>query len=158
MPTLQPPLPLAQPHRNQGLFSDYYLNSILPGRPEWRGLAEEAGPVMEQIAALFAGYTPSANEAQVEHELIRPVLLALGHTFEVQAPLQTPEGTRRPDYVFYRDAAARAAHKDMTLTDERICRWAVVEPGRSASNADAGRPRARRGSSRCSTTMPSARA
>jgi len=54
----------------------------------------------------------------VEEELVRPVLRLLGHTFEVQPALATPEGTRRPDYVLYRDAGSVALNKGKTLTDE----------------------------------------
>ena len=123
MPATQPPLPVARPYRNQGLFSDYYLEGILPRRPEWQRLAEVAAPALARIARIVAAYHPSSNEAQTENDLIRPVLLELGHTFEVQAPLRTPAGTKRPDYVFYTDAAARDARKGQVLTD------ALLNPG-----------------------------
>jgi Eco57I restriction-modification methylase/TaqI-like C-terminal specificity domain/N-6 DNA Methylase len=48
------------------------------------------------------------------------VLRLLGHTFEVQPALATPEGTRRPDYVLYRDVRSVAANKGKTLTDESL--------------------------------------
>jgi hypothetical protein len=114
---IQWPLP---PHHNQQLFSDHYLNELLPHLPEWRRLAETAGPAMARIAAIVAAYTPSANEAQTEHGLVRPVLEALGHTFEVQVALRTPDGTKTPDYVFYRDQAARLANTGRTLTDDML--------------------------------------
>jgi hypothetical protein len=107
-----------QPHDNNGLFSDHYLNVTLPGRQEWRDLADQAHPVMEAIAGIYRSYVPSDNEAQTERDLVRPVLEILGQTFEVQPPLQTPGGTKRPDYVFYRDAASLNSNKDRTLSDE----------------------------------------
>ena len=109
-------LPL-QRHRNQRLFSDHYLNEILPERPEWLALAGEAGAALAEVRAIWRAFRPSANEAQTEHELIRPVLAALGHVFEVQPALATPDGTKRPDYVLYRDGAALAANKNQTLTE-----------------------------------------
>ena len=112
--------PAGRPHRNQGLFSDHYLNVTLPARPDWKALAGEARPVMEGIAGLLDSYTPSENEAQVEEDLVRPILRLLGHTFEVQPALATPEGTKRPDYVLYGDAGAVAANKGRTLTDELL--------------------------------------
>ncbi|MBA2534861.1 MAG: class I SAM-dependent DNA methyltransferase, partial [Rubrobacter sp.] len=112
--------PKGRPHRNQGLFSDHYLNATLPARPDWKGLADEARPVMDEIASLLDSYTPSGNEAQVEEELVRPILRILGHTFEVQPALATPEGTKRPDYVLYRDPRSVAANKEKTLTDELL--------------------------------------
>jgi hypothetical protein len=70
-----------RPHRNHGLFSDHYLNVTLPARPDWKALADESRPVMEEIAALLEAYTPSENEAQVEEDLVRPILRLLGHTW-----------------------------------------------------------------------------
>lgn len=91
---IQTEMPNGKPHRNQGLFSDHYLNVTLPARPDWMALVDEAGPVMKEIAALLDSYTPSENEAQLEEELVHPILRLLGHTFEVQPALATPEGTK----------------------------------------------------------------
>ncbi len=116
------PQPADTAHRNHGLFSDHYLNLTLPDRPDWEALEDEANMAMIAVSDLLEAYTPSTNEAQVEEELVRPVLRLLGHedTFEVQPALQTPEGTKRPDYVLYRDAASLAANKNTTLTDESL--------------------------------------
>lgn len=127
---MQTAQPTGRPHRNQALFSDHYLNATLPMRSDWRGLADEARPAMEEIARILDSYTPSENEAQVEEELVRPVLRLLGHTFEVQPALTTPEGTKRPDYVLYRDARSVASNKGRTLTDESL-------KGRAFAVADA---------------------
>jgi hypothetical protein len=35
----------------------------------------------------------------------------------VQAPLKTSDGTKVPDYEFYRDDAALTAHKNQVLTE-----------------------------------------
>ena len=48
------------------------------------------------------------------------MLRALGHTFEVQAALKTPDGTKKPDYVFYRDLAALNANKNRTLDESLL--------------------------------------
>jgi hypothetical protein len=117
---MQTAQPTGRPHRNQGLFSDHYLNVSLPARSDWKTLADEARPAMEEIASLLDSYTPSENEAQMEEDLVRPILRLLGHTFEVQPALATPEGTKRPDYVLYKDARSVAANKDRTLTDELL--------------------------------------
>ena len=117
MPPVQLSLAPAQLHTNQQLFSDYYLDQILPQRADWRLLAAEAAPVLAQLRALYAAFTPSTIEAQTEDDLIKPVLAALGHSFEVQAPLRSPDGTKKPDYVFYRDQAARDANKNLVLDD-----------------------------------------
>jgi len=104
-------------HNNQHLFSDHYLNVSLPARPDWQALVTEAEPVMAQVAALFKKYKPGGKEAQAEYRLVRPVLEALGHTFEVQASLATPNGTKTPDYVFYRNEIALDENKGKKLND-----------------------------------------
>ncbi len=117
MPDTQLPLPVARPHNNHQLFSDYYLNEILPRHPAWDLLKPRAQSALQAIAAIVQGYTPSANEAQTEHDLIRPILKTLEFAFEVQPALKTPDGVKRPDYVFYRDAGALSANKNKTLDD-----------------------------------------
>ena len=105
-------------HQNRQLFSDHYLNEILPTQVEWRALASSAEMAMAEISSIFHRFVPSGNERQTEDNLVCPVLRALGHTFEVQAALKTPDGTKVPDYVFYRDDAALAAQKNQVLTEE----------------------------------------
>jgi hypothetical protein len=117
---------LTRPHNNRQLFSDHYLDAVLPTRPEWAALAAEAAPVMARIAALFAAFTASDNEAQTEQELVRPVLAALGHTFEVQPALRTPDGTKKPDYVLYRDRATVGTAKNAVLDDTVVARGALA--------------------------------
>ncbi len=112
---------LAETHRNHFLFSDYYLNHRVHAQSEWREADVRAG--FEHIAAVWRDFSPqSDNEAQTELEWIRPVLRALGHTFNVQVSLQTPLGTHTPDYVFFPDQASRLAAKAMggPLTEEDL--------------------------------------
>lgn len=104
-------------HQNRQLFSDHYLNEILPTQAGWRVLVSQAGTALAEVVGIFDRFVPSENERQTEDNLVCPVLRALGHTFEVQAPLKTPDGTKVPDYVFYRDDTALAAHKNLVLTE-----------------------------------------
>ena len=113
-------VPTVMPHNNRQLFSDHYLNITLPQQQDWQELVALAKPLMEHIGRIYNAYVPSDNEAQLEEDVVRPVFKALGHTFEVQAPLVTADGTKRPDYVFYRDVGALAANKNKTLTDELL--------------------------------------
>ena len=117
MTASQLPLALVQRHHNRQLFADRYLDETLPRRDAWLALIAEAAPVLARVQAIFASFTPSSNEAQTERDLVRPVLEALGHSFEVQAALRTPKGTKKPDYLFYRDSSALNANKGKTLTD-----------------------------------------
>ena len=117
---------MAHPHYNQQLFSDHYLNVILPRRPDWQMLTVEAAGVLSDLQRLFKSYTPSDKEAQVEDDFIKPVLRLLGHTFEVQASLSTPDGSKTPDYVFYRDQAALVANKKKKLNDALLAGHAIA--------------------------------
>jgi hypothetical protein len=95
MSSLQPEL-TPHPHRNQRLFSDHYLDTILPAVGEWQTGAERAEAVRDEIKALYAAFVPSSNEAQSERELIRPILERLGHDFEVQPSLSTGSALLTP--------------------------------------------------------------
>ena len=108
------------PHHNQQLFSDHYLNVILPKREDWQALAIEAEPVMRELQRILADYTPGDKEAQLEDDLVKPVLRQLGHTFEIQPSLETPDGTKAPDYVFYRDQAALLANRGKKLKEASL--------------------------------------
>lgn len=55
---------LLKPHNNHQLFSDYYLNTTLPQRPDWQELASEAEAIKAEITALFTRYKPSTKAAR----------------------------------------------------------------------------------------------
>src|SRR5713226_5358674 len=122
-PQANKPIQLAlapSPHRNQQLFSDHYLNVILPKCEDWQALAIEAEPAMRQLQRILADYVPSDKEAQLEDDLVKPVLRQLKYAFEVQPSLETPDGTKAPDYVFYRDQAALLTNKGKKLNEARL--------------------------------------
>ena len=101
--------------KNQSLFSNYYLDSLIVEQPQWTDTPDIESDYVA-IKELFDAVAPNAehlNEAQTEHEFIQPVLEQLGHVFEVQPTLHTSQGTKRPDYAFF---ASRDAH-DAALTD-----------------------------------------
>lgn len=106
------------PHNNQSLFSEHFLNEVLPERPQWKLLEAEARSTMERVSELLGKFNRASNESQTERNLVIPVLELLGHTFEVQASLATPQGAMTPDYVLYRDAKACEDNKGKTLNDE----------------------------------------
>ncbi|MBI1882536.1 MAG: hypothetical protein HYR94_30550, partial [Chloroflexi bacterium] len=93
-------------HRNHYLFADYYLDNRVMDQPDWP--TGETTTVLAELTRLWTAFSPHHdNEPQTEEEWIRPVLKALGHTFNVQVPLKTPFGVRKPDYMLYPDEAAR---------------------------------------------------
>ncbi len=97
-----------------------YLANTLPQRADWQTLAVQAQSVMAKIAAIFKKYKPSENEPQTEDGFVKPVLQALGHTFEIQAPLATAEGTKKTDYTFFLDEDALNANKGKRLNDHLL--------------------------------------
>ena len=105
-------LPLEK-HRNHYLFSDYYLDHLLPRRLDWQKATAEARAAMKRLQTIYAAFTPTENEAQTERDWIRPALDALSHVFEVQPSIATPDGVRRPDYVFFPTDKARQAAKPL---------------------------------------------
>ena len=97
--------------KNQSLFSNYYLDSLIVEQPQWAQTPDIESDYAA-IKARFDAIAPNAehlNEAQTEHDFIQPLLEQLGHVFEVQPSLQTSQGTKRPDYAFF---ASRDAHND----------------------------------------------
>ena len=69
-------------HHNQGLFSDYYLDNILP--QQWYALKDEAAIALKQLQSIYDKFTPNSNnEAQIEDDWINPVLREIGHVFFV---------------------------------------------------------------------------
>jgi hypothetical protein len=115
-------------HHSYNVLCDFTLSQ----RPEWKLLAHDAAQDLAQMAPIVRAYVPSDNEAQTERDLVRPVLEALGHTFEVQPALRTPDGTKKPDYVFYRDLAALNANKNRML-DEGLPNGGATDRSREHS-------------------------
>src|SRR5712692_7942859 len=110
---------LGASHHNQRLFSDYYLDHILP--EHWGSLEDEAAGVISQLQRVYDRFTPNAgSESQTEDDWIKPVLRILGHTFEVQVPLKVPNGTQKPDYIFYRDNDALIANKNKAVQSDNL--------------------------------------
>jgi len=108
---LAPPL---ETHRNHFLFSDHYLNEVLPRQAAWREAEAGAREALKAIAKLYdrqAGALPHYNEAALEQEWIRPILDVLGHVYHVQPSLTGAAGT--PDYAFFTGESAKQSATSM---------------------------------------------
>ena len=89
--------------KNQSLFSNYYLDSLIVEQPQWAQTPDIESDYAA-IKNLFDAVVPDAEhlkEAQTERQFIQPLLKQLGHIFEVQPTLQTSQGPREPDYAFF---------------------------------------------------------
>ena len=106
--------------KNQSLFSNYYLDSLIADQPQWADTPDiEADYVA--IKELFDAVVPNAehlNEAQTEEGFIRPLLRKLGHVFEVQPALHTAQGTKAPDYAFFSSAEVLNAAQPHLRTNQ----------------------------------------
>ncbi|WP_234554319.1 Eco57I restriction-modification methylase domain-containing protein [Thermus caliditerrae] len=97
-----------RPYRNQGLFSEHYLEVRLRETPEW---SEDPEPVRQELLELYRfkrAILENANESQTEEEFIQPVLKALGFAYWVQDAQKASGSLQRPDYVLYPDEDTKA--------------------------------------------------
>ncbi|TKJ43718.1 hypothetical protein CEE36_03260 [candidate division TA06 bacterium B3_TA06] len=96
-------------HTNQDLFSNHYLEEILPEEREWRD-HEGIEEAFEGISKLYKENLtrlPALSEPQLENDFIRPILEILGHHYIVQPREKTAEGIRRPDYALFDTESAK---------------------------------------------------
>jgi len=67
--SLQLTIGIGAAHRNQYLFSDHYLNSLLPGDARWSAALPEAETFLAWLQDLYArekDQLPEYNEDQLE--------------------------------------------------------------------------------------------
>lgn len=100
--------PLAPaPLTGKSLFSLHYLETRLPGHPEW---AEDAQTAYAAVGALWQKaqqYGVARNEAQTEEEFIKPVLAVLGWSYIPQAKNRRNGRIDRPDYALFGGETAK---------------------------------------------------
>jgi hypothetical protein len=105
-------LPLEK-HRNHYLFSDYYLNTLLPRQPGWREADAQAAQALEALRQFYADkrdlLQSTLSESALEDAWVRPILGTMSHTYHVGASLPSPEGSRTPDYALFPDKDAYSA-------------------------------------------------
>ncbi len=98
-------------HGNQYLFSDHYLDNLLPDDPRWADALPEAQDFLPWLQELYAqeeAQLSDYTETQLEDHWFVPILHRLGHVFERQAGVPGLDaGVKRPDYVFFPDDETR---------------------------------------------------
>ena len=96
--------PDIQPYVNRNLFSEQFLEELLPQDESWQVDEDSLRLAMQAATNLYAGREgewAQSNEAQLEDKLVRPALQALGHYFQVQPSLATrllESAVRRADH------------------------------------------------------------
>ena len=118
-------LPLGlEAYRNTALFSDHYLADRLPQLPWFTDRRRTASrAAYDAIHAIYNDLRPEeqlpgAPEEQVEDDLVRPILEALGHHYLLRPPT-TAGGTKNfPDYALFKNAEDRnAARTEVSAND-----------------------------------------
>ncbi len=125
------------PYTNRKLFSDHFLEDILPTWPEFT--ATDAGGLLNDLADLWQTERAGleyANEAQTEERFVKPILQRLGFFFTVQAGVRTASGHRQPDYALFADDDARAAAAESSGVDRFVGAIAVGDAKRFSRPLD----------------------
>lgn len=115
---------------NRNLFSNHYLENVLPTLPEWS--QEEHIQAYAKIKSIYqregAFLTPQMKEAQIEERFFRPIFRSLRLEFEVQE--RVAETAEFPDYAFFKSRAdLEVAHRegvsfyDRALAVGEVKRW-----------------------------------
>ena len=136
--TAQLSLVLDKLYNNQFLFSDHYLDALLPGDPRWEAAFDEAAAFRAWLRDLYereGAHLDDYNENQLEEHWFEPIFERLGHIFERQASVPgLGKGIRRPDYAFFpteedRQAAAAIqkteAYAQRALAVGEVKQWDV---------------------------------
>lgn len=94
-----------RPHRNRGLFSNYYLDELLPKDDEFKIPISEVKTVFEKVKGIWdRGRFEAINEDQLRKHFLDKVLDYLGWVVDVNAPVPTGEWSKRPDYALFQSA------------------------------------------------------
>src|SRR2546422_2136342 len=87
---------------NRNLFSNHYLETVVPSLPEWKSLDHvDAFRSLKEHYESEAPFLPQLTEPQLEERLFRRLFRLLGYAFEVQGHVE--EGGDYPDYGLFLD-------------------------------------------------------
>ena len=97
------------PFKNRRLFSDHYLEEVLPTLELWRVDLEELAGIQAELRTEYQAVQQlvTGHEGQTEEHWIRPILRKLGFYFQVFPAVSTAEGFRWPDYALFATEHAR---------------------------------------------------
>jgi len=89
-------------HLNKGLFSNYYLEELLPREEEFKISLPELEKVIEEIKCIWdKKYLSSLNEPQLRKHFLDKVFETLGWTIDVEPPTPSGEWSKHPDYALF---------------------------------------------------------
>lgn len=89
------------------LFSQHFLEHRLPAWPDFEAVeTDRLHAALRELWQRESQALVGANEGETEERLVRPVLRALGHSFQLF--LEIPGTGKTPDYFLYASEAERA--------------------------------------------------
>jgi hypothetical protein len=96
------------PFMARNMFSHNFLAEHLPKDSRWTSSNEQNLHAFEMIREVYRKVSPAEkdqyrrNEANLEKDLVRPVLDILGHSYDVQESIHIKyRGAERPDYTLF---------------------------------------------------------
>ncbi|RKX65194.1 MAG: class I SAM-dependent DNA methyltransferase, partial [Thermodesulfobacteriota bacterium] len=90
------------PYRNQKLFSNHYLERLLPEEKEFEINEAELKEAYQKIRALWdKNRFSSLNESQLRKHFLDKVFEILGWTVDVEPPTLIGDGIKHPDYALF---------------------------------------------------------
>jgi len=91
-----------RPHLNKGLFSNYYLDRLLPREEEFNIPLSESGRSLEEIKRIWdKKYISSLSEPQLRKHFLDKVFEILGWAVDVEPPTPSGEWAKHPDYALF---------------------------------------------------------
>ncbi|MFH1702174.1 MAG: TaqI-like C-terminal specificity domain-containing protein [Nitrospirota bacterium] len=102
-----------KPHRNRGLFSNYYLDELLPKEDEFKISISEVKSVHEKVKAIWdKSRFEALNEPQLRKHFLDKVFEILGWIIDVEPPTPSGEWSKHADYaLFYSKEDLKIAQK-----------------------------------------------
>ncbi|MFH1932295.1 MAG: N-6 DNA methylase [Pseudomonadota bacterium] len=91
-----------KPHLNKGLFSNYYLDELLPREEEFNIPFSNVEKALEETKRIWdKTYLSSLNEPQLRKHFLDKVFEILGWTIDVEPPTPSGEWSKHPDYALF---------------------------------------------------------
>lgn len=91
-----------KPHLNRGLFSNYYLEELLPREQEFKISLSELERGLEAIRSIWdKTHLSSLNEPQLRKHFLDKVFEILGWMVDVEPPTPSGEWAKHPDYALF---------------------------------------------------------
>jgi type I restriction-modification system DNA methylase subunit len=108
-------------HKNRNLFSNHYLENLLPKDNAWNVNVEPAFEELRNLWDKSRDTLPSLNESQLRTHFLDKVFELLGFTIDVEPPVAAEEWAVAPDYALFTDKDALKAARKGSYFDTALC-------------------------------------